>query len=117
MIKIKIVDNLKDEIGKDAKDLKNLSKGEAKLENKHVITLTPEGFHSLFSPERIRLLKALKENNFGSIYNLAKKLNRRYEAIYRDIKYLEGFGLIEIKSENRNKVPVLSGNIQIPALV
>lgn len=42
----------------------------------------------------------------SNIYQLSKKLGRKYEAVYRDIKLLEGFGLIKINSKDNKKIPV-----------
>jgi len=46
MIKIRIVDDVENEIEKDKKLLNALEKGGAKLEKGHIIVLSPEGFHS-----------------------------------------------------------------------
>lgn len=118
MIKIKIVDDVKNEIEKDKKLLKALEKGEAKLEKGHIIILSPEGFHSLFSPKRIKLLRTIKRNDVKSIYELAKILKRPYEAVYNDIKYLESFKILRIEKKNHSRIPMLiDEDLRVPALV
>jgi len=69
------------------------------------IVMTPETFSKVFSPERIKLLQKIYRNNIKSIYQLAKDLNKPYEVVFRNIKYLAGIGLIEIAKEDNKKIP------------
>jgi predicted transcriptional regulator len=47
--------------------------------------------------ERLRILKAVKEYNPGSIYELAKLLKKDTKNVSDDVHYLSELGLIEIK--------------------
>ncbi|MFH1916030.1 MAG: hypothetical protein ABIJ21_02085 [Nanoarchaeota archaeon] len=78
-----------------------------------VIVLTPETFSKVFSPERIKLLKRIYKNNVKNIYQLAKELDKPYEVVFRNIKYLEGLGLIEIKDKDNTKIPYISQRFNI----
>jgi len=89
-MKIEIVENLKDKMKED---------------NRKTIILTPESFAKIFSPARIKLMLRIKNNNIKNIYQLAKELNRKYEAVYRDIKLLEGFGILQLKTKDNKKIP------------
>ena len=77
------------------------------------IIMTPETFNKVFSPERIKLLQRIYRNNVKSIYQLAKDLNKPYEVVFRNIKYLAGIGLIEIEDKENNKIPHLTCKLSI----
>ncbi len=77
------------------------------------IVMTPETFNKVFSPERIKLLRRIYRNNINSIYQLAKELGKPYEVVFRNIKYLEGIGLINIVEKNHKKIPHLSCKMSI----
>ena len=114
MVKIVIVQDRKKYMREVYKYVRDVADG--KIEPKpavRTIVFTPETFSAVFSPERVRLMLTLK-NWDGNIYQLAKRLNRPYEAVHRDIAYLEGFGFIKVKSVGRNRCPRLTGPIRIP---
>ncbi len=59
----------------------------------------------LLSNEKARLLYVLKTQKPGSIYALAKKLDRNFKTVNDDIKLLERFGLIElIEEKTKNRI-------------
>ena len=67
-----------------------------------------EGISSLrhlLSNEKARLLHVIKTENPGSIYELAKKLGRKFKPVSDDIKLLERFGFIELSEEKtKNRI-------------
>lgn len=77
------------------------------------IIMTPETFYQVFSPERIRLLQRLRKNKIKNIYQLAKELNKPYEVVFRNIKYLEGLGLVKVKEMGRKRVPQVDCGLSI----
>ncbi|MFC1733347.1 hypothetical protein ACFL6I_23860 [candidate division KSB1 bacterium] len=97
------------ELVKDTKNLTITAKRMLKDKRKRVIFMTPEIFAKFFSPERIRLMMYLKEHKVESISDLARKLGRRFEAVHRDIKYLDSF--IKIKRVEANKVPYIDEDL------
>lgn len=61
-----------------------------------------EGLSSLrklLSNEKARLLHVIKTKNPGSIYELAKFLNRDFKSVNDDVKLLERFGFLDMISE------------------
>ncbi len=60
---------------------------------------------SIFSEERIRLLKEI--NGERNISSLSKLLNRHIEHISRDLAYLEKYGLIKFEKKGRKKIPLV----------
>lgn len=77
------------------------------------MVMTPETFSKVFSPERIKLLQKIHHNNIRSIYQLAKELGKPYEVVFRNIKYLEGIGLIKLTEKDNKKIPHLQGELAI----
>lgn len=77
------------------------------------IVMTPETFSKVFSPERIKLLQRIYKNNVKSIYQLAKDLDKPYEVVFRNIKYLAGIGLIKIVDKDNKKIPQLTCKLSI----
>ena len=57
----------------------------------------------LLSNEKARILHIIKTEKPGSIYELAKKLERGFKAVSDDIKLLERFGFIELIEEKTKK--------------
>src|SRR3989344_598005 len=77
------------------------------------IVMTPETFSKVFSPERIKLLKRIYRNNVKNIYQLAKELDKPYEVVFRNIKYLEGIGLVRITERDNKKIPSIACRLSI----
>ncbi len=62
----------------------------------------------------MRLILRVRKNNVKNIYQLAKELGRRYEAVYRDLKYLEGMGIIKLKK--KQTIPFMDEQIIMPVI-
>src|SRR3989344_4947267 len=77
------------------------------------IVMTPETFNKVFSPERIKLLQRIYKNNVKNIYQLAKELDKPYEVVFRNIKYLEGIGLVRITERDNRKIPNIGCRLSI----
>ena len=115
MVKIEIVSDMKKKTEEENRYIKAVISGKIKPKRAvRTVVFTPETFASTFTPERVRLIFALK-GWAGNIYRLAKELGRPYEAVHRDIAYLEGMGFIKIASKGRSRFPRLAGPIRIPA--
>ena len=115
MVKIEIVPDLKQHMKDTWKYVRDVAAG--KVEPKSAVrtlVFTPETFSSTFSPERVRLILVLRKWE-GNIYQLAKYLGRSYEAVHRDIAYLEGMKLIKVRTKDRKKFPYIDEPIRIPA--
>lgn len=77
----------------------------------HVIFMTPEIFHHTFSPERMKLLMFLSKEGTMSISDLARKVGRKFEAVHRDLRYLEG--IVKFRKEDRRRVPYIDESIEM----
>lgn len=119
MVRIELVEDIRKRMKEDNEYIRRLMAGKVKFDKKRAekrIIVTPEVFAKIFSPQRLRLLLKIKKNHVKNIYQLAKNLGRKYEAVHRDIAYLEGFGLIKIKSKDKKKIPYMDERITIPEL-
>lgn len=118
-MKIEIVEDVKERMKMDNRYVKGIIHGKATIDKKRAektIIITPEVFAKIFSPERIKLMLKIKRSSIKNIYQLSKELNRKYEAVYRDIKLLEGFGIIKLKEGGRERVPFMDEPLTIPEL-
>ena len=89
-----------------------IKKGTLKKPERGMV-MTPETFVKVFSPERIKLLKKIYKNNIKNIYQLAKEMDKPYEVVFRNIKYLEGIGLVKITDRDNKKIPRLICKLSI----
>ena len=118
-MKIEIVEDVKEKMKMDNRYVHDVIKGKVKIDPKRAektIIMTPEVFSKIFSPQKIKLMLKVKRNNVQNIYQLAKELNRKYESVYRDIKFLEGFDIIKLKDKDKKKIPFMDEPITIPEL-
>lgn len=64
-----------------------------------------QDLRQLLSNEKARIIDVIKTQKPGSIYELAKKLNRNFKSVIDDIKLLERFGFIDLIAEKtKNRV-------------
>jgi len=64
-----------------------------------------QALRQLLSNEKARILSVIKIEKPGSIYELAKKLNRSFKSVIDDIKLLERFGFVDLIAEKtKNRV-------------
>jgi len=74
-----------------------------KVQPKRIVLKSVRDISSILSPERIKILRAIKEKNPESITQLAGFLGRDRRNVLTDLKYLEGFGLIEIEERKEKR--------------
>lgn len=57
-------------------------------------------FAKVFSPERLRLIRAVRDEKPASLNELARLLERDYPNVYNDAKFLAEQGILELKEES-----------------
>lgn len=118
MVALEIVADLNERMRQSNQYVRDVIEGKIKPKRAvHTIVLTPDVFAKIFTPERLRLILAVKKENTRNIYRLAKKLGRPHEAIRYDITYLKGMGLLKLRAKGKKKLPYLDETITIPAFV
>jgi len=116
-MRIKIVSDVRKDMEGTNKYVREVMAGKRDIDParaEHTMVMTPEIFSKVFTPQRIRLLIRVKNNDINNIYQIAKDLKRPYEAVHRDIKYLQGLNIIKIKKRDRERIPVLNEKLTLP---
>ncbi|HZX20435.1 MAG TPA: hypothetical protein VFF13_05460 [archaeon] len=106
-------------------DERQLQKGTDKNQPKNVLYLKSyEQLNKLLSPAKLDLLRFIirlsNEGEDKSVSEIAKELNRKQEAISRDLQQLKGLKLVDLRRINRSVIPftdldsinILSGELQ-----
>jgi predicted transcriptional regulator len=113
-MRIELVENIKEKMRLDNEYTEKVAGGKTKIRNvKKTVILTPEIFYKVFSPQRTKLILHVQSNKTMNIYMLAKALNRKYEAVHRDIKFLKGLGILNIKEIAKKKIPSSDRRIEV----
>ncbi len=111
IVEIKIIDK-KDFRKENEKFFKAMLAGKKVKDN--VVTMTPETFTKIFSVKRLEMLMQMRKDKSNSVSELARKLKRRTEVIYRDLILFEQFGIVKLVKGKRNSlIPELVGEIRI----
>ncbi len=114
---IEIVGNMDKKFKEDNRYIHDVLRGGVidKVKSTKTLLVTPELFAKLFSPERMRLLLKISTEPQENIYQLAKALGRKYEAVFRDVKLLAGYGLVALKAKNRERIPMIEQTVRLPS--
>lgn len=116
-MKIEIVENLEKRWKNDNEYVMNVLKGKSAISRKKAektIIMTPKIFAKVFSPERMKLILRIEKNKIKNIYQLAKELKRKYEAVHRDIRLLQGFGIIKLREKDKKMLPFIEEPVKLP---
>jgi len=70
-----------------------------------VISLTDEEKNRILTPERLKLMRIIKEKKPKSVNELAKLVDRRMDAVSRDLKILKFYGFLELIQSGKQKIP------------
>ncbi|MBN1502089.1 HTH domain-containing protein [Candidatus Woesearchaeota archaeon] len=82
-----------------------------RIPNNATILLNLESLAEIFTRKRMQLIKTIEKNNPKSIQELAEKVNRKKQAVHRDLKLLEGHGLVELIKDGSKVIPIVSKEI------
>ena len=76
-----------------------------------IISLSEEEKNRVLTPERIRLIRTIKNENPKNVKELAKLVNRRVDAVSRDLKILSFYGFLELLQVGKQKMPRIKKDI------
>lgn len=62
-----------------------------------------ETMRKILTDARLKILKTIKKDNPGSIYELAKMLHRDTKNTFDDVKFLSEMGLIELRKTKNGR--------------
>jgi predicted transcriptional regulator len=111
-MKIKKIDigikGLKESLGDFATSWKKLEAGKRVKKEEGIYFESVDAMRAVLTNKRLLILKTIKEKEPGSVYELAKLLNRDLKNISQDIKLLAEVGLVtleKIEKEKKRIVP------------
>ncbi len=93
-IGIKSLDEVMEDFAQAAKALK---RGERVLKKERLYFTDLRAFRRAITDRRLAILRAIKANYPGSVYELAKILERDVKNVSADLAILEELGLVELK--------------------
>lgn len=82
-----------------------------------LLSLSKEELTQLFTRRRIELIETIKRERPKTMSELAELLKRELSAIERDLKILEGLGLVRLEKKGREVTPVIEKEILVLPLV
>jgi len=77
----------------------------AEKEPENTLYLTPKEFSSIFTPEKVKLLRTIEEKKPGNVTQLVQMLKRPRVSVSRDVNCFKQLGLINIKVSGVNRKP------------
>ncbi len=104
-IEIKIEDAEKS-FNRVSETIQDLKKGKTTKGRTIVSFENLKDFRKFLTPNRIRILKTIKENKPKSVYELAKKLKRDRRHLTEDLLILKDLGFIVLKKEENIRAMV-----------
>jgi predicted transcriptional regulator len=89
-------------------DCQNVIKSGRKfIQPKNVLLVSSmEGISQIMSPARLNLFNCLIEKQPNSILELAEYLQRDYEEVEKEVRSLEGMGIIKLKKTGKMVQPI-----------
>jgi len=93
------------------KSFKALQAGQRVARHEGVYFTSIEAARHLLTRNRLALLRAIRAQHPGSIYELAKTVHRDLKNVQQDLRLLEGYGLIRMtpaRSTGKRRVKVPS---------
>ncbi len=70
-----------------------------------------------FTKRRMELINVLKRGKRETVSELSEKLGRRLSAVERDLKILEGLGVVDMMKKGRTVTPRLRGEVLVIPLI
>lgn len=94
----------KEEYFKGLNDLfDQAQKGELKSEPRQIILSSINELNSILTPERVKILKVIRDCSPQSISELADILDRDRRNVTHDLMYLKGLGFVDFDDEIKSK--------------
>lgn len=88
-----------------------LDKSEGAPSRMLLISFGKRGMSKVFTPARSELLKTIIQKRPHTVGELVKMLKRPKEAVSRDLKVLEAYGIVSFSRTGRQKMPKVEKDI------
>lgn len=70
-----------------------------------IISLSDEEKNRVLTPERLKLIRTIRNKEPKSVNELARLVGRRLDAVSRDLKILQFYGFLEFIRTGKKKIP------------
>lgn len=97
-IGIKNMDSFLDDFVRTAQAIE---RGEKVKTTRGIYFTSLEAFRKVLTPQRMSLLRLIREEKPGSLHQLARLSRRNIKNVSDDVKYLAQVGLIEVKESGK----------------
>jgi predicted transcriptional regulator len=87
--------------------LKGILDGTIDIPDNALVFLEPETMNEIITPKRLELISLIKKKRPSSVNKLASLSGRLKQAVVRDLKILEKYGLVMMERKGRYAKPVL----------
>lgn len=95
---IKVAIKSDEDILKEVKDaVRKIERGEKSGKHEGISFDSIDAMRKVLTEERLKVLRAIKKEHPGSVYELAKKLKRDIKNTFNDVQFLAEAGLLELK--------------------
>lgn len=78
-------------------------KGKLKPQQRQIVVSSIHDINSILTPERVKILQAIRESAPESISELAALLGRDRRNVIHDLTYLKGLGFVDFEDEKKAK--------------
>ena len=78
-----------------------------------ILAMSDEEVSKAFTRRRVELINVLKSGKKKTVSELSEKLSRKLSAVERDLKILEGLGIVDMEKKGRTVTPRLRGEVLI----
>ncbi len=78
-----------------------------------VISLSDEEKNRVLTPERLKLIRIIKNKKPEGVSELAKLVDRRMDAVSRDLKILKFYGFLDFVKTGKKKIPKIEKDVLI----
>ena len=94
----------KEEYFKGLNDLfEQAHKSELKPQPRQIIVSSIDDLNSILTPERVKILRTIRDMNPQSISELAALLGRDRRNVIHDLMYLKGLGFVDFEDRKKDK--------------
>lgn len=104
------IKSLEDNLNEFAETWKKLERKEEVKKQEAVYFESIDALRSVLTDKRLNVLRTIKRHKPGSIYELAKILNRNIKNVNDDVKLLDNLGLVRLertKTDRKRVVPTV----------
>lgn len=82
-----------------------------------ILAMSDKEISKAFTRRRIELINLLRGGEKKTVSELSENLGRKLSAVERDLKILEGLGVVDMEKKGRVVIPSLRGEVLIIPLI